>query len=277
MADYLKIQSEHQQIRVAMDQSFPDDHILYLDNTWQYASVIEYQYHESIATMPACVCDGMAKVLICGGGDGLAARELLRFNDVEIDLVEIDKEMLRIYQNEEMLTKLNSNSLNDPRCNVICDDAIKFVDGCSQGKYDMIILDFPSPANENSGKKYLNLFSPNVTNKILVALRDGGVLVSQTSIQTENLVSYIRNLCDKGFHSWNYDAFYIRRGAHDNFTVSSRCRIGPTYRPIPKACRYITDEHVRCAFSDVTLVTEEEFEYYRLFEYQEEVEFELPN
>lgn len=68
------------------------------------------------------------KVLILGGGDGLAAREVLKYNDVEkIVLVDIDSEMTKLCSTNEQIKKLNEDSLNNEKVKVINDDAYIFV------------------------------------------------------------------------------------------------------------------------------------------------------
>jgi len=265
-------QSKFQRITIANDPIYRGEHILYLDTTWQYASAFEYRYHESIATIPACACAGLDRVLIAGGGDGLAAREILRFGNVEIDLVEIDGEMINLFSEDKMLVGQNCKSLLDEKCKVHIKNAIDFAKE-SKEEYDLVILDFPSPSGANAAKKYDDLFSPDIINLFVSRLKPNGILSAQTSVHTEYLARYARNMLEFGYYLWNYDVYYDRRGAHDSFMISSKTNLSQQ-RDIPAACRYATERHIKTAFGKATEVGPEELEYYELFEHIEAIEYE---
>jgi spermidine synthase len=267
------VKSGYQLIEVKHDQIEWGEHVLYLDRTFQYNSGFEYRYHELLAAMPAVAADSLERILICGGGDGLAARELLRFGRVQIDLVEIDPEMTRIYSENPLLTKLNRESLKDERLKIHNMDALKFAGVADRESYGLIILDFPSPASANEGKNYQNLFAPEVTNLFTRLLRPDGVLAAQTSIKQDRLAPFVRNFVEQNYYVWNYDAVYNRVGSHDNFTIACK-RPLKKQRPIPSLCRYITDEHVKVGFGPATEVDNTELDYWRLFEHVEGIEFE---
>lgn len=273
MADYYNLRSKYQKIVVSSDPLHYGEHILYLDGMWQYNSAIEFKYHEVIATMSCCVSQELNRVLICGGGDGLAAREILRFPNVEYDMAEIDDEVIRLYQNEKMLTCLNQNSMNSDRGRVNAEDAVSFAERQTPESYDVLVIDFPSPGDGNRDKNYPNLFSPEITNKFLRLLKPHGVVCSQTSIPPSFLIPHVRNLLGKGFFVWNLDNYYDAGSAHDNFTFA--CRYVPKQeRDIPQGTRYLTRDHIRYGLSRLTEVDYEYLEFARLFEHTEDLEVE---
>lgn len=271
--NYFKEQSRYQEISVQMDILYQGEHVLYLDGAWQYGSAFEYRYHETMATLSACICPNLERVLICGGGDGLAARELLKYPNLVIDLVEIDEMMIKLYKTNKMLTDLNRNSLNSSRVNCHVENAIDFAKRSEPESYDLILLDFPSPGDSNRGKRYESLFAPDITNLFTALLRRDGVLTSQVSVPTEVIVTYAENLIRQGFNVWHYDATYNSEGNHDSFATSARFR--PVQRrPIPNDCRLITKQHIEVGFSEATEITQQYLDYYRLFEYCEAIDVE---
>lgn len=117
------------------------------------------------------------RVLILGGGDGLAAREVLKYNDVdEIVLVDIDKEMTDLCSSDKQISKLNNGSLKSDKLTIINDDGYMYVQE-NQNKFDVIIIDFPDPNNESLNKLYTNVFY----NYIKANLTENGVMVCQST------------------------------------------------------------------------------------------------
>ena len=94
---------------------------LYLNGDLQFSSVDEHRYHETLVH-PA-MSGNHDSVLILGGGDGLALREVLTYPDArDVTLVELDPEMIRLARTDERLTTLNRGSMTDPRAEVIAAD-----------------------------------------------------------------------------------------------------------------------------------------------------------
>lgn len=148
-------QTSYQRIVVTKSQqSFQ----LFLNGNLQFASADEYRYHEALVHPAFAASERRAKVLVLGGGDGLAAREILRYPEVEsITLVDIDPGMTAFARSFEMLRKLNKNSLHDPKVNVINEDAMVWL-GKASDKYDVAVIDFPDPNNFMLGKLYTTRF-----------------------------------------------------------------------------------------------------------------------
>lgn len=125
-----------------------DKYALYLDNAVQFVSGLDDQiYHGVLATLPARMLGGHpGKALILGGGDGLAARNLLRFPNIEeIRMIELDPGMLDFCSTHPVMRKLNQDSLRDPRVKVSSGDARKWAKQSPEGDFAIAILDFPDP------------------------------------------------------------------------------------------------------------------------------------
>src|SRR5205807_4952963 len=129
-----------------------DDVRLFLNSHLQFSSRDEYRYHEALVHPGLAAVPAPRRVLILGGGDGLAVREILKYPQVEsITLVDLDPEMTKIFSSNPMLTRLNDNSLLSPRVHVINSDAFPWV-ASNADSFDFIVADFPDPTNYSLGK-----------------------------------------------------------------------------------------------------------------------------
>ncbi len=127
---------------------------LYLNGDLQFASTDEYRYHESLVHP---LMDGdRANVLVLGGGDGLAVREVLKYPDVEsVTLVDLDPRVLELARTSEHFTAFNENSLADPRVTAIAADAFTWLRETEHAiAYDAVIADLPDPDDVATSKLY---------------------------------------------------------------------------------------------------------------------------
>lgn len=132
---------------------------LYLNGNLQFSSQDEYRYHEALVHPPLTSMQKARKVLILGGGDGLALREVLRYPEVEkVTLVDLDPAMTQVFRDHETLSTLNSKALSDPRLEIINADAFIWIREARGRVYDAILVDFPDPSNYAVGKLYTNTF-----------------------------------------------------------------------------------------------------------------------
>jgi spermidine synthase len=146
---------------------------LFLNGNLQFHSRDEYRYHETLVH-PALAAHGAARrVLVLGGGDGMAVREVLRHPGVEqVTLVELDPHMTQLFGQHPLLTRLNAGALTDPRVRVINTDAFTWLEG-NRETFDVIVVDFPDPTNFALGKLYTTSFYQRADQ----ALAAGGYLV----------------------------------------------------------------------------------------------------
>jgi len=146
--------SVYQQIVLTESASpFGDQDLrLYLNGDLQFSSVDEYRYHEALVH-PAM--DGPHEnVLVLGGGDGLAVREILRYPEVEtVTLVDLDGAVTDLARGFDDLVDLNEDSMNDPKVEVINEDAFTWLRG-QTGVWDTIIVDMPDPDATETAKLY---------------------------------------------------------------------------------------------------------------------------
>jgi spermidine synthase len=131
---------------------------LFLDGRLRVSGYDEYRYHEALVH-PA-MAGSHARVLILGGGDGLAAREVLRYRDVtSVTVVEMDPGVVRLARTDPILSALNGRVYEDPRLGVVTQDAFRWLRGpAGQARFDVIVSDLPDPGITPSTKLYSQEF-----------------------------------------------------------------------------------------------------------------------
>lgn len=150
---------------------------LYLNGHLQFSSIDEYRYHEALVRPVMAAVPQAKRVLILGGGDGLAAREVLAHPGVEaIDLVDLDPEVTDLFRDRDVLSALSQHALRDPKVKVQNLDAQSYLETSSQ-LYDVVILDLPDPGQASLGKLYSRAFYRLVARH----LSPGGALVTQAT------------------------------------------------------------------------------------------------
>lgn len=116
-----------------------------IDDYWQFTSADEAVFHELLVDVAMAAAPAVARVLILGGGDGLAARNALRFPGVEsLTLVELDPNVIRLAAEVDELRALNESSLHDPRVEVVVADARRWIRDDHGQPFDVIVCDFPA-------------------------------------------------------------------------------------------------------------------------------------
>jgi spermidine synthase len=144
---------------------------LYLDGGLQFSTRDEYRYTESLV-YPA-LSRGARSVLVLGGGDGLAARELLRQPGVDtIVQVELDPAVIELARTT--MREANGGSLENPRVHVVIDDAMTWLRRTNVG-FDAVIVDLPDPDTPVLGRLYSTEFYALVGH----ALAPDGLMVVQ--------------------------------------------------------------------------------------------------
>lgn len=139
---------------------------LYLNNNLQFSSLDEYRYHEALVHPGLSGLDHPRKVLILGGGDGLALREVLKHPSVtEVTLVDLDPEMTRLFREHPLLSKLNEGALKSPRVRIVNADAFIWLKQ-NPGQYDFVLVDFPDPSTFALGKLYTVSFYRTLAEQI---------------------------------------------------------------------------------------------------------------
>jgi spermidine synthase len=146
-------QSPYQQVTLTRDWQGHDLR-LFIDGHLQFSQSDEHRYHEALVHPVMSFPGPVRNVLILGGGDGLALREILKHDGVDrIDLVDLDPAITRLAEEFAPLIRLNEASMADVRVHVHNMDAFVFVQSAER-KYDRILIDMPDPHDAAISKLY---------------------------------------------------------------------------------------------------------------------------
>ena len=153
---------------------------LFLNGNLQFNSFDEYRYHEALVHPGFAAFGKDAKrILVLGGGDGLAVREILKYKSVEsVTLVDLDPMMTEVSKSVAALGELNKHALEDSRVSIINADAFVWLDQTETEPFDIAIIDFPDPNNFALGKLYTTRFYNLLKQKLKP---DSAVVVQTTS------------------------------------------------------------------------------------------------
>jgi spermidine synthase len=210
---------------------------LYLNNNLQFSTRDEYRYHEALVHPAMSKAPAVRQVLILGGGDGMAAREVLKYTAVEhVTLVDLDPEMTALFARNELLTRLNAGALADPKMEVINQDAFVWLRQNTR-RFDVVIADFPDPSNYSLGKLYSTAFyqtlRQSVTDSALVVIQSTSPYYAPKSFWCIN-----RTLLQAFSNSWPYHAVvpsfgewgYILTTPMQHFNLSPTRRLANNLR-----------------------------------------------
>ncbi|MEE9144602.1 MAG: polyamine aminopropyltransferase [Candidatus Binatia bacterium] len=151
----LSRQSSYQKIVLTKNRA---DVRLYLDGHLQFSTIDEYRYHEALVHVPLSLVKTRERILILGGGDGLAAREVLKYAGVKyVTIVDLDPDITDLARSNPMIVKANMNSLGDGRVIVKNMDAFKFLEEAIE-YYDVILADLPDPRDTSLARLYSREF-----------------------------------------------------------------------------------------------------------------------
>ncbi len=177
MPTLFRQRSELQDIELFVDD---DGYLgLTLDGYWQFSAKDEARFHEALVEPAMCMAEEPRRVLILGGGDGLAARNVLRHPGVQsVTVCEIDPVVIELAENQPELSALNEHAFADPRVEVIPADATEVITFVLD-TWDVIIIDFPAPIDPLPTP----LFNRHLYRSVLERLTRGGIASIQVSLE----------------------------------------------------------------------------------------------
>lgn len=222
-----------------------DDLRLFIDGNVQFSSLDEYRYHEALVHIPMAAAAKRERVLVLGGGDGMAARELLKYPEAQITLVDLDAEMTRLCSENKIITALNENSLQSDRLTVINADAYRYLEG-NEELFDVIIVDLPDPNNEALNKLYTNIFYRMCGN----SLTEDGILVVQSTspyYATKAFWCINRTLESEGFYVKPYH-LQVPAFGDWGFNLASKKQLDGQY-DLSVETKYLTNENISALFA----------------------------
>lgn len=183
-----------------------DDLRLYINGNLQFSSRDEYRYHEALVHPALETLPWARRVLVLGGGDGLALREVLRYpNITAVTVVDLDPAMTGAFTTRPELVKLNGGAFSDPRVTVVNADAAIWLQNTTE-MFDAAIVDFPDPSSFALGKLYSVPFYGMVKKHIAA---NGLMVVQSTSpfFAPNAYWTIDATLRDVGMRTWPYHAY----------------------------------------------------------------------
>ncbi|PYO66093.1 MAG: polyamine aminopropyltransferase [Gemmatimonadetes bacterium] len=217
--------------------AWKNDLRLFLNGHLQFSSRDEYRYHEALVHPGLAAVPGARRVLILGGGDGLAAREVLRYSEVEsVTLVDLDPVMTQLFATHPLLTALNGGALTSPKLHIVNADAFVWLDAAGE-LYDFVIVDFPDPSSYNLGKLYTTAFYRLAAKHLS---RAGLMVVQSTSplFAPRSFWCIARTIADAGLRTYPYHV-YVPSFGEWGFVLAGLRRYEAPPR-LPGGLRYLT-------------------------------------
>ena len=236
-------------------------HALFLNGNLQFNSFDEYRYHEALVHPAFAAYQGEPKrILVLGGGDGLALREILKYPSVQhIQLVDLDPMMTGLSSDFPVLGELNHHSFDDPRVSVTNGDAFVWLDTTDAEPFDIAIVDFPDPNNFALGKLYSTRFYNLLQQKLKP---DAAVVIQCTSplIARRSYWSIIRTLESTGFKVKPYQTTVPSFGVWGYALAKTVSFDIPPHPPAGIELKFLNDHSFASMFefpTDMTMPNEE--------------------
>jgi spermidine synthase len=178
-------QTRYQKIVMTQWKSY---YWLYINGQEQFSTFDEYRYHEPLVHPAMKLSPDISHVLILGGGDGLALREVLKYNQVKtVTMADLDPAMTGLAKKHPILLEINDGSMNSPKVNTVNTDAAWFLEQ-DDHLYGVVIADLPDPDSID----LMHVYSENFYQMIQNHLIEGGILVTQA---TSSFFSHKAFLC----------------------------------------------------------------------------------
>jgi len=216
---------------------------LYINGALQFDSLDEYRYHESLVH-PAMITTGVKEnILIIGGGDGMALREVLKYESVKhVTLVDLDPRITELFKSNPALQQLNHRSYHDPRVKVVNADAWKFLESCKI-LYDTIIIDLPDPNNVSLSRLYTKSFYTLVHQHLAFS---GTMVVQSTSpmYARQAFYSIVNTIESIGVEVMPYHT-YVPSFGEWGFTLAMNHRILMDASKLPEGLRYLDADIIK--------------------------------
>lgn len=230
-------ETAYQRIVITKEQG---DMRLYLNGSLQFSSTDEYRYHETLVHPAVALADSARNILILGGGDGLAVRELLKYDQIQsITVVDLDPRMIDLAKNDYDLVQLNENAFSDERVHVVNQDAFDFMTE-AEDWYDVILVDLPDPNNESLSKLYTVEFYSLLRNH----LNPGGTMMVQATspvFAREVYWTINETIAETGLHTYNLHVDIPSFG-NWGFVLASRDELDLRDVRINVPTRYLTTD-----------------------------------
>lgn len=162
--------------------------VMSLDGAVQTTEKDEFIYHEMFVHVPVLAHGKVSRALIIGGGDGGAARQLMKYKNIAVTMVDIDRTVVEL--SKKYMPSVSGGAFDDPRLNLIIADGCKFVQETDE-KWDVIIIDSTDPHGPGEV-----LYTQEFYADCKGCLSSGGIIITQNGVpfvqESELRTSYDR-------------------------------------------------------------------------------------
>ncbi|MCL2322578.1 MAG: polyamine aminopropyltransferase [Oscillospiraceae bacterium] len=166
----IRKQTKYQDLAIVETKRF--GRMLLLDGIVQTTIMDEFIYHEMITHIPLFAHKNPKRVLVVGGGDGGAVREILKHSNIDkVVLCEIDEDVIKY--SKEFLPEI-SCALDNPKCEIFIGDGLNYVIE-HKNEFDVIVVDSTDPFSVGE-----NLFGGSFYKAIFECLKEDGIFIAQT-------------------------------------------------------------------------------------------------
>lgn len=190
--------TDKSEIRYVETKSFGN--ILFMDGEVQLSTMDEHRYHETLVHPLMCRTgkDYDLNILVIGGGDGCAVREILKWKESlgSITVVDYDGEFVLEY-GMDRLSIVNDNAFDSPLVSYVCEDAISFLKQ-SKFKFDVIFIDLPDPDGPEMVALYTEVINlAKERYKIGISMHVGPAIIDPESPQRQIITQFKKQLQGK--------------------------------------------------------------------------------
>ncbi len=216
---------------------------LFLNKVIQFNSEDEYRYHEALVHIPFGLAKEKRNILILGGGECLAAREVLKHPEVEqVVIVDIDPAIFDLARKNIRLKKLNAFAMENPKVHPILEDAFVFLKE-NEFLFDIIISDLPDPTNEALTRLYSSAFYKLIQKR----LSPGGVFVTQATdpYRTNKAFWCIEETIHHSAMSYTYPYHaYVPSFGDWGFILASKIPLAPSNAKLDVPTKFLEQNHL---------------------------------
>jgi len=218
---------------------------LFLNGNLQFSSADEYRYHEALIHPGLSTLHQPANILVLGGGDGMAVREILKYPSVhKITLVDLDKAVTEMFMANKALCDLNKNSLTSSKVSVVNKDAFVWIREHKE-TFDFIVVDFPDPSNYSLGKLYTSAFYKELSR---ILSPDGAMVIQSTSPYVARKSFWIidKTISSAGLITQPYHC-YVPSFGEWGFVLASKNTLDKNHH-LPSGLKFIETESLHQLF-----------------------------
>jgi len=148
--------------------------VMSLDGAVQTTEKDEFIYHEMFVHVPMLAHGNVKRALIIGGGDGGAARQLMKYDEIAVTLVDIDRTVIDLAR--KYMPTVSGGAFDDLRMDLIIADGCQFVKETDQ-TWDVIIIDSTDPHGPGEV-----LYTAEFYEDCKSCLAPGGIIITQNGV-----------------------------------------------------------------------------------------------